>query len=302
MSLEKSAQPKKKVSFKEGVRELWGPYSQLLPFLKPYLRRFILGLICGALAGIVSGLLGLVIKHVSDSVFGGHASKQEMLKMAASGRGGGIETVAWTCALIPGIMILRSLFTYLATYCMSWVSLRLLVDIRHKLFAHLVAQSLDFFNKNRAGQLMQRVANDTRMAQTALTSVGADLVTQPFAIITAITVLVKLDWKFSIMSLVLFPICLLPITYYGRKVRKSGKEEEALGGAMMVILSEAFAGIKVIKALAREDHEINHFADAGRQQFRNSMRVRKSIEIVGPMIEGISAVGVGFALVYVYAD
>src|ERR1700722_5680129 len=173
MAANKSDKPKQKVSFKEGWQAIWGPYSQLLPYLKPYWKRFALGLVAGAGYGVVGGLLGLVIKHVTDYVFGSSGmSKTEMVRMAAEGKGRTIEAVAWTCAAIPAVMILRSILSYTSTYCMSWVSLKLLVDIRTDLFSRLMTQSLDFFNKNRAGQLIQRVANDTRMAQAALTAVS----------------------------------------------------------------------------------------------------------------------------------
>src|SRR5439155_2568354 len=59
-------------------------------------------------------------------------------------------------------------------------------------------------------------------------------------------------------------------------------------------------GIKLIKALAREDFEAAEFEEAGRTQFRNSLRVRKAMEIVGPMIEGVGAIGAGLAIFYVY--
>jgi ATP-binding cassette, subfamily B, bacterial MsbA len=301
MPSESSDHSKTRKSFRESIQEVWGPYSQLLPYLKPYRGRFVLGLIFGALGGVVSGTLGLVIKHVSDQVFPSGGGKAAMMKLAQEGGiGPGIEKVLWVCALIPAVMILRSVLSYLNAYCMAWVSLKLLVDIRTDLFAHIIRQSLDFFNKARAGNLISRVSNDTRQAQAALTQVSSDLVTQPFTIVTAIIVLLKLDWKFTLISLVLFPVCLVPIVVYGRRVRKSGRDEEAGAGEMMVILSEALAGIKVIKALGRENFEAKCFQRAGHAQFDNSIRVRKSIEIVGPMIEAVAAVGVGMALVYVY--
>jgi ATP-binding cassette, subfamily B, bacterial MsbA len=289
---------RRKSSLVEAIRGVWGPYSQLLPYLKPYRARFIAGLICGALAGVVSGLLGYVIKYVSDHVFHSGASQTEFLKNPAGGPA--IETVLWVCATIPAIMILRSIFAYLNAYCMAWVSLKLLVEIRTRLFSHVIQQSLEFFNRTRAGNLISRIANDSRVAQSSLTTVSSDLVTQPFTIITAVIVLLHLDPVFTLISLVLFPVCLIPIIVYGRRVRRSGKDEEAGAGAMMVILNETFAGIKVVKALSREEHEARHFEEAGKAQFQNSMRVKKSMEIVGPMIEAVAAVGVGLALVYVY--
>ena len=100
-------------------------------------------------------------------------------------------------------------------------------------------------------------------------------------------------------SLVLFPVCLIPISIFGKKVRREGGSEEAKAGMMMVVLQEAFAGIRVVKALAREKNEVRKFEETGDFQFSVAMKVRKAIEIVGPIIEAVSAVGVMMALVYV---
>jgi ATP-binding cassette, subfamily B, bacterial MsbA len=165
-------------SFRNSIKEIWEPYSQLIPFLKPYRGRFIIGLVCGALAGIVSGMLAFVTKYVMDHVFpGGGGSGMSM--MSRSTQGPSLESMIWICATIPAIMIIRSTLTYLNAYCMAWVSLKLLVDIRTKLFGRIIGQSLDFFNKTRAGNLISRVHNDTRMAQQALTQVSSDVMCSP---------------------------------------------------------------------------------------------------------------------------
>jgi len=108
-----------------------------------------------------------------------------------------------------------------------------------------------------------------------------------------------LDWRFTVISLILFPVCLIPISIFGKKVRRECGSEEARAGMMMVILQEAFAGVRVVKALSREKHTITQFEESGDVQFTVAMKVRRAIEIVGPIIEAVSAVGVMMALVYV---
>jgi len=303
--------PKKKLSPLRLARESWGPYKDLLPYLFPYRARFLAGVLSGAAAGIVSGLLGLIIKHVSDQVFHGQGgparpSFSSLLSggsdsaTAALSQGPGIEAVLWTCSLIPAVIIARSLFSYLNSYCITWVSLRVLNDLRNDVFAKVINQSIDFFNKSQSGKLMSRVMNDSRVAQTALTQISSDVVVQPCTILAAIVALLILDWKFTLISLTLFPLCLVPIIVFGRKVRKAGKDEESMAGAMMTVLHEAFTGVRVVKALGREPFEIEDFKESAQQQFRRAIRVRKSIEIVGPIIESISAIGAGLALVYVW--
>jgi subfamily B ATP-binding cassette protein MsbA len=291
---------KKRPSPREFVRLLAGPYRDLFPFLRPHLGRFILALVFGALFGLISGLLPLVLNHVNSQVFPQGKNKVEMLSDAVNGTGAGINSVLLVCSIIPFIFVLRSLCDYLNSYYMAWVALRLLADIRSKLYTHILKQSLEFFNRERSGNLISRVANDTRMAQTALTSISSDLIKQPLTIISAFAVLIHLDWKFTLVSLFLFPVCMIPIVYYGKKVRRQGKLEEEKVGSMMSILQESFAGIRVIKAFAREEYEAQHFDSLSKEQFKSGVRVRKAIEIVSPMVEAVAAVGVGLALFYVW--
>jgi ATP-binding cassette, subfamily B, bacterial MsbA len=291
---------KKRPSPRQFVRLLAGPYRDLFPFLRPHLGRFILALVFGALFGLISGLLPLVLSHVNSQVFPQGKNKVDMLSDAVNGTGAGINSVLLVCSIIPFIFILRSLCDYLNSYYMAWVALRLLADIRCQLYTHILKQSLEFFNRERSGNLISRVANDTRMAQTALTSISSDLIKQPLTIISAFAVLMHLDWKFTLVSLFLFPVCMIPIVYYGKKVRRQGKLEEEKVGSMMSILQESFAGIRVIKAFAREQYEAQHFDSLSKEQFRSGVRVRKAIEIVSPMVEAVAAVGVGLALFYVW--
>jgi ATP-binding cassette, subfamily B, bacterial MsbA len=290
----------KRPSPREFVRMLAGPYRDLFPFLRPHLLRFILALAFGALFGVISGLLPLVLNYVNSQVFPSGRNKVDMLKDAVNGTGAGINSVVLVCSVIPFIFILRSLCDYLNSYYMAWVALRVLADIRTKLYSHILKQSLEFFNRERSGNLISRVANDTRMAQTALTSISSDLIKQPLTVISAFIVLIHLDWKFTIVSLFLFPVCMVPIIYYGKKVRRQGKLEEERVGSMMSMLQESFAGIRVIKAFAREKREAENFAALSQEQFKSGVRVRKAIEIVSPMVEAVSALGVGLALFYVW--
>jgi subfamily B ATP-binding cassette protein MsbA len=138
------------------------------------------------------------------------------------------------------------------------------------------------------------------VAQTALTEVSGNIIKDPVAVLTGVIVLVAIDWKFSLTTLVLFPICIVPIVVFGRRVRKAGKAQEQESVQMSVILQETFAGMRVIKGFAREDYQVEQFAKASDKQCHEGMRVRRSSDIVQPLIETISALGVVLAMAYVY--
>src|SRR5207248_9528590 len=212
-----------------------------------------------------------------------------------------INSIILICLAIPAIMAVRSLCSYGSTYCMQWVSNRVVSDIRVQLFSKMVRHSMDFFNKMRSGFLMSRITNDTRIMQMALTSVSSDVFKQPITIVGAISVLLLMDWKFTVVALILFPTCLLPIRIYSRRARKAVQSEQAGMGEMVVTMQETFAGIRVVKSFARETHQEKAFKRSNQLQFSNMMRLIRSMEAVGPLVETIAAIGVGMALVYVYA-
>lgn len=302
------------------LREGWPQYRRLFAFMQPYRTRFLAGLICGVLYAICNnGLLPVVVKNVVASTLpaapasptestsfkvglGAIFSPQKPAEPPPGESARRLPTPAvWAaCLAIPAVMLLRSLFAYLNAYCMHWVSLRVLRDIRRKLFAHLTGQSMDFFSQSRAGELMSRVTNDTRAAQTALASVSADIVKQPFAVLIGVLTLLWLDWRFTLVCVVLFPICILPVRHFGKRVRRSGQREEEENSTMNVILSETLAGIRVVKGFGREAHQVAQFDRSADEQFRNSLKARKASEIVGPMVEGVAALGAGLALLYAF--
>lgn len=293
---------KQKLPFFQLIRAFWAPYLRLAHYLKPYKKRFVMGLCFGILAGLLNGVFPLVIKMAGETILppGQSAANPMQLLKSGADSGPGIEKVIWISLLIPAAMVARGLFSYLNSYFLAWVSFRVLRDIRTQLFSHLMEQSLGFFNRSKSGKLISRVLNDTRVAQNALTSIAGDVIQQPVAVITGVCVLVSMDWKFSLTTLLLFPICIVPVVIFGKKVRQAGRAEENEAGQMAVILQETFAGIRVIKSFAREDYQGSQFAESGNIQCMHSLRVRRSTDIVQPLIESVSAFGVVLAMLYVY--
>jgi subfamily B ATP-binding cassette protein MsbA len=294
---------KKKQSPWETLRAASGLYRRLYSYVKPYKTRFIVGLALGLAYGGVNSLFPLAIARVTSAIFHGAAPNPLALRsnMGVLDQGPKINSIVLICLAIPAIMAVRSLCSYGSTYCMQWVSNRVVSDIRVQLFSKMVRHSMDFFNRMRSGFLMSRITNDTRVMQMALTSVSSDLFKQPITILGAISVLLLMDWKFTLVTLVLFPSCLLPLRVYGSRAKKAVQNEQEGMAQMVVTMQETFAGIRVIKSFAREAYQEKEFKRSNQMQFAQMMRIIRSIEAVSPLVEIIAAIGVGMALLYVYA-
>ena len=299
----KNKSEKVKLSFRETIVASRGMYKRLFSYVKPYKGRFILGIVLGLIFGAVNSLLPLAVARVSNFIFhGAIPNPKDFLKhhdlIASTPK---IGSIWYICLLIPLVMTVRSLLSYGNAYCMSWVSNKVVMDIRNQLFGRMIHQSMDFYNKIRTGFLMSRIANDTRSMQMALSTVSSDVFKQPASIVGGVAALLYLDWKFTIVTLILFPTCLLPIRIFGQRARKAVQHEQKGMGQMTVTMQETFAGIRVIKSFAREEHQEKSFVKSTRQQFSNAMRMMKAMEAVGPLVETIASIGVGLALFYVYA-
>ena len=294
---------KKKQSFWQTLRAASGSYRRLYGYVKPYKARFITGLALGLAYGGVNSLFPLAIARVTSTIFHGTAPNPMAMRsnLHALDTGPKINSIILICLAIPAIMMVRSLCSYGSTYCMQWVSNRVVSDIRNQLFSKMLRNSMDFFNKARSGFLMSLITNNTRVMQMALSTVGSDIFKQPITIVGAISVLLVMDWKFTLVTLILFPTCLLPLRIYGQRARKAVQNEQEGMAEMVVTMQETFAGIRVIKSFAREAHQEKEFKRSNQTQFSQMMRIIRSLEAVGPLVETIAAIGVGIALLYVYS-
>jgi subfamily B ATP-binding cassette protein MsbA len=273
-----------KMSFGDFLRAAKEPYQRLFSYLRPYRGRFLLGIIFGALFGAIQGLLVFDIPQLAHLQF----------------KGAGLGTVLAICATIPFLMGIRGLCSYLNSYCMLWCSVRVLDDIRQDVFKRTLAQSMEFFNKAKSGDLVQTVFNQTRMAQQALTTIAGDIVKQPISIVVGLISMFVVDWKFTLASFLIFPLCLVPVVLVAKKVRKAGAREEEEAGQLMVIMQEAFSGIRVVKTHAREEFEAERFNRANAEIMRHIMRWRKALELAQPAVESVASLGIAAALLWAW--
>ena len=298
----KGKKEKVRLSFWQTVQLSRGMYARLFRYVRPYRWRFIGGIVFGVLFAASNSALPWAMLQVSSFIFHGSMPNAKSLWKNSEilNTGPQINSIVYICLLIPAIMIVRSAFSFANAYYMNWVSNRVVLDIRNELFSKMIRHSMDFFNKTRIGFLMSRIANDTRSMQMALSTVSSDIFKQPASIIGAVAMLLYIDWRFSMVMLVLFPTCLIPIRLLGRRARRAVEWEQKGMTQMTVTMQETFAGIRVVKSFAREPVQEKAFRQSTQQQFSNSMRMVKTMEAIGPLVETMASIGVGIALFYVY--
>ena len=211
-----------------------------------------------------------------------------------------LPVVIFAASLIPLLLFTRGMLTYFSNYCLLWVGNQVLYDLRNDTFSSLLRQSIGFYSRAKTGELIQIVFNQARVAQQNVVTLSQDILQRPVAILAIFLTLMFYEPFFTISSLVVFPLCIGPVMAVGRKVRKAGAKEEEEAGRIMVTMHETFAGIRLVKSHAREKYELSRFDRAAKKMQDLIMRWSKALEIIGPIVEAVAALGIAAGLVYAW--
>ena len=294
-----------------GVGQL---YRRIFSYIYPYRFRFALGLATALLAGASTGTLYVALKTVTALVLRGTADfsvtvpvlgKLDLSQILGFKQwlalGDNWQTtgkIAALCLIVPCFVLLRGILDFLTSYQLAWIEQRVTLDLRRKVFSRIMDRSLEFFNKRRASDLIQTVFGMTAACANASMTLAQDMVRRPAAVLAVVTVLFISDPVFMGFSFVVFPICMLPVIIFSRRVRKSGKNEQKFAGQIMGILQEALAGIRVVKSHARERFEMDRFTRSAEEVNKTALRLTILVEVVGPLVESTASLGIAGGLFY----
>ena len=292
------------------LRQLWG-------FVRPYRGRFFLGLLCGVGYGLVNGLLMGTVRVVVQLVFDREVDLHQKLEAAPKWIAplahrlavlvpefhapAPNATLSWLLIIgtIPAIMVLRNLLQYLSIYLTNWSAMHAIADIRTKLFSHLQNLSLGFFNRASTGDLIARITNDTQVLYGIVGSTFASAVKDPITIIILLAFQLSTNTTLTLISIVVFPVCIVPIVIFGRKVRKSARAVQTYNAELTNLMHESFTGNRVIKAYNLEATVSAEFRATTNKYVGQLMRVVRANEIPSQLMEVFGATGIALVFFYV---
>jgi subfamily B ATP-binding cassette protein MsbA len=287
-------------------------YRRLVSYVFPYRRRIILGIVFGLCFAGTNALLIAVIQGNLANVSGGGGDSwiaravRDFLSATVGRMAGGEDAGLWQtvmlAALFPLLAVARGVFDYVANVNILWVGNRVVMDLRNEMFTHLHDLPVAYFSKSRTGELISRTASDTAVVERSVSMVLVDLAKQPVTLVVMVFWVVYLDPKLAFVSLVLFPLCLLPIIVFGGRVRRHTKEGQERIADVLAILQESIAGVRTVKAFGMEEHEKGRFTEQTMAFFKRTMRVVRASVAVEPIIVLLATFGLAAVLVYVHVQ
>jgi ATP-binding cassette, subfamily B, bacterial MsbA len=263
-------------------------YRRLLQHARPYAWRLTFGVLFGVLFAAANGAFIWAIKNGLPLIFGENGSMKEV----------DARHLWLAVAAFPVLTLIRGLGDYGSKYLIKWVGNRVIMDLRNAMFRHLLDLSILFYSERRTGELISRVTNDPLLVEQSVSTVLGDIVKEPLTLLAMVASAFYLDPKLALFSLILFPVCMLPIAIYGKKIRKNARHAQEKIADLMSILQETITGARIVKAYGMEPVEEARFTDQNRTFFGKVLRMARARAAVEPIIVFISGVGIAFVLLY----
>ena len=275
--------------------------KRLLAYVRPYSLRLFVGIILLAIVAAAEGLVALMIKPAVDyvldpSVVGSalplgtipFTNHTVYLNTFLPSSFHNVKTIFFfTLLMIFGI---KAIAEYLGSTEIQYVGHAAVTNLRNDVYAKIIKQPIGFFQHHPTGRLLSVAINDVERTRIALSEYLADMFREGFTLIVFITVVIALNWRMALGSIVLLPLVVLPVSKFGRKIRRSAENSQSRLGELGQIIQETVTGNRVVKAFGMESFEIAKFKETARRLLRENMRWVRAAVITSPMMDLLGAI------------
>ena len=251
-------------------------YRRLLSLLKPYRVKLIVAMFCMVAVSLLSAAQAYLVQPALDEVFLKKDTTMLLLLPLA----------------IVVLFFVKGLFDFGQSYLMSFVGLRVVADLRERLYRHLQTLSLSFFTRTPTGYLISRITNDVNLIQASVSNAVTGVLKDLFTIAGLTGVVFYRNWKLAVISFIILPLAIIPIKRFGKKLREFSRRSQKQMGSITTFLHETITGHRIVKAFNMEDYEIRRFREENNRFFRLVLKRVKIRAISHPLMECIGGVAI----------
>ncbi|HEF3492606.1 TPA: ABC transporter ATP-binding protein, partial [Campylobacter coli] len=251
------------------------------PFYKKYKKEFAIAIFGMILTSIGTAGSFASLKPILDYIF---VEKNEAL----------LYTLPF---LLVIIYILKNLGFYLQTYYLSFIGMDTLRILRFKVLKNLLKLDMDFFKRNRSGELVSRCTNDINALQSIVSNIIPDFFRELLTIVGLLIVVFYQSPILAFFALVVLPCAILPLVHFARKLKKYARSIQETNSDLLSRLSEIFSNIELIKASNTQNKESEKFAKQNNELCRLNLKSTRIDALTSPLMEIIGSLGVAAVII-----
>ncbi|EAJ4151944.1 ATP-binding cassette domain-containing protein [Campylobacter coli] len=251
------------------------------PFYKKYKKEFAIAIFGMILTSIGTAGSFASLKPILDYIF---VEKNEAL----------LYTLPF---LLVIIYILKNLGFYLQTYYLSFIGMDTLRILRFKVLKNLLKLDMDFFKRNRSGELVSRCTNDINALQSIVSNIIPDFFRELLTIVGLLIVVFYQSPILAFFALVVLPCAILPLVHFARKLKKYARSIQETNSDLLSRLSEIFSNIELIKASNTQNKESEKFSKQNNELCRLNLKSARIDALTSPLMEIIGSLGVAAVII-----
>jgi len=255
---------------------------KVVSLTRPYWPRVFAGILLSAMLSGITGAIAWIVKPAVDEILGN--KRYELIKFLAIG--------------IVLLFVLKGLIGFGQTYLMKSAGMKLVRDMRNRLYRHILDLPLSYFGRESSGITVSRVMFDVDSLSALVSNVIRNFVVEVPTVIVLIGVALYRKWDLTVITLVLLPFIALSTRKFGKKIKKKRKEAQRKLSHITQRIGETIVGIRIIKVFNRAASMAEKFETEGQRYYRETLRVVRAKEFTNLSIDAVT--GIGFALILLY--
>ena len=248
-------------------------FKRLWPTIKPYKWALVGGALMLVLNALIDSGLIYLLKPLLDEGFGN--ADHGFLKLMA------LLVVVFIC--------FRGITNYFSAYALSWVSGNVVMNIRRRLFRHMILMPVAYFDQNPAGRLLSRVTYDTEMVANSSSNALVTIVREGVYLISLFVVMIYTSWQLSLVLFVLAPIIGGLIGIVSKRFRELSRNIQGAMGELTTSTEQMIKGHKVILSYGGYDVESQRFDDVSDDMRRKGLKIVKSDGVADGLVQLIAS-------------
>ena len=200
-------------------------------------------------------------------------------------------------AAVIGIFLIRGMATFTSTYMMTWVSTRILNELRRQMFARMLDLPIHFYATNTVGKVINSMMFEVQQIIDMVTKVFTSILRSALTVLGLLGWLLYLNWTLTIVTLVLLPLVSIVVRATGKRLKKLNRDSLAVNAELTQLIEETTRAQQVIKIFGGHEYEKKRFHDRAENLRRYTMRMTAAFSSTVPITQLMTACAVAIVIV-----
>ncbi|NLS56428.1 lipid A ABC transporter ATP-binding protein/permease MsbA [Hafnia alvei] len=258
----------------------WQTFRRLWPSISPFK------------AGLIVASVALVINAGSD------AYMLSLLKPLLDDGFGktGSDILKWMPFVVIGLMIVRGISGFISSYCVSWVAGKVVMNMRRRLFSHMMGMPVSFFDQQSTGTLLSRITYDSEQVASSSSDALITVVREGASIIALFCMMFYYSWQLSLILIVIAPVVSIAIRMVSKRFRNISKNMQNTMGTLTTSAEQMLKGHKEVLIFGGQEVESKRFDKTSNWMRQQNMKMVAASSVSDPIIQLIASFALAFVL------